>query len=344
MASRRLATWLGAPWWIIQLATGAKSFVDNPLIGSAALNRRGLHLARVSLAHRLASWRRQRLAGRLCLEDRLAFDRDGIVEIRDFLAADEFERLRDALLSNEFEAREHRQGDTITRRVAIGPQMLATVPGLSDLLSGRRWRGLMNYVAGTRAEPIYYLQTIIAGTEGEAADPQTDIHSDSFQPSLKAWLFLTSVADDDRPLTYVPGSHRLDPPRKAWEREKSVTVLESGDRLSQRGSLRINSTELSGLGLPQPHRFAVPANTLVVADTYGFHARADSDRPTIRIEIFAYCRRSPFLPWTGFDLLSLPGLAERRAIWAAAAIDWLDRHGWRRQHWAKVGRKRATDQ
>jgi hypothetical protein len=333
MVRPRLVSWLGAPWWIIQLATGAKSFV----------NRRGLHLARVRLAHRLAGWRRRRLAHRLCLEDRIAFDRDGFVEIRNLLPADEFDRLREALLLREFPAREHRQGDTITRRVAIGPQILAGVPSLSNLLSSRRWRGLMNYVAGTRAEPIYYLQTIIAGKEGEQADPQTAIHSDAFQPSLKAWLFLTNVADNERPLTYVPGSHRLNPARKAWEQEKSVSVLESGDRLSQRGSLRISSAELGTLGLPQPYRFAVPANTLVVADTYGFHARADANQPTIRVEIFAYCRRSPFLPWIGLDLLSLPGLAERRAEWAAAASDWLDRRGWRQQHWAKVGNKRATE-
>ena len=33
------------------------------------------------------------------------------------------------------------------------------------------------------------------------------------------------------------------------------------------------------LGLPQPRAFAVPANTLVVADTFGFHARGPSVRP-----------------------------------------------------------------
>jgi len=343
MASRSLTGWLRAPWWALQLATGAKSFVDNPLIGSRALNRRGLHLARVRLAHRLASWRRARLAHLLPADLRAAFDRDGFVEIKEFLPGDRFDRLRDALLSGQFPAREHRQGDTITRRVAIGPDMLKTVPGLRDLLGDRRWKGLMRYVASNRSEPLYYLQTIFAGVENGPPDPQVDFHSDAFQPSLKAWFFLTDVADDGRPLTYVPGSHRLDAARQRWEQERSITVLDEGDRLSQRGSLRIQPEQLPALGLPPPRRFAVPANTLVVADTYGFHARGESDRPTVRVEIWAYSRRSPFLPWTGLDPLSLPFIAPRRAEWLARMVDWLAKRGWMQQHWIDVGRKRALE-
>lgn len=343
MRPRSVVGWLKAPWWALQLATGAKSFADNPLIGSPALNRRGLHLARVRLAHRLARWRRRRLARLVRPEDRAAFDHYGFVEIRNFLPAAQFDRLRTALLENEFPAREHRQGDTVTRRVAIGPEMLKSVPGLSDLIHNRRWKGLMHYVASTRAEPLYYLQTIFAGDPGAPPDPQVDLHSDTFQPSLKAWFFLTDVAQDGRPLTYVPGSHRLDAARQRWEYNRSVSVLEQGDRLSQRGSLRVDPDELPGLGLPRPRRFAVPANTLVVADTHGFHSRAGSDRPTVRVEIWAYCRRSPFLPWTGLDPLSLSFLAPRRAEWAATIVDWLAARGWKQQHWTKVGLKRAME-
>ncbi len=61
MGSGRLS-WLFAPWHVAALATGAKSFRDNPVIGSPALNRAGLHVARVRLAHRMAEWRRQRLS------------------------------------------------------------------------------------------------------------------------------------------------------------------------------------------------------------------------------------------------------------------------------------------
>ena len=76
MGSARLS-WLLAPWHVAALATGAKSFRDNPVIGSSTLNRAGLHVARVRLAHRMAEWRRQRLSALVCEEDRAAFERDG---------------------------------------------------------------------------------------------------------------------------------------------------------------------------------------------------------------------------------------------------------------------------
>jgi hypothetical protein len=81
---------------------------------------------------------------------------------------------------------------------------------------------------------------------------------------------------------------------------------------------------------------------LVVADTCGFHARSDSDRPTLRIELWAYCRRSPFLPWTGLDLLSLRPLAIRRGEWLGRIMDWLDARGWAKQQWRPAGTWRQT--
>ena len=224
----------------------------------------------------------------------------------------------------------------------IGPSVLASVRELRELIAQPRWKRLLAYVASTRSEPLYFIQTISAGVAEGPSDPQIQFHSDTFHPSLKAWLFLTEVPEDGRPLTYVPGSHRLTPERLAWEHERSCNI-EHSDRLSQRGSFRITREELPSLGLPSPIHFAVPANTLVVADTYGFHARGDSDHPTLRVELWAYCRRSPFLPWTGLDLLSLPPFAKRRAQWAAAIMDWLDRRGLAKQHWRKAGKRRPID-
>lgn len=340
MSERTLLRWWRAPLWLLALGTGAKSFVDNPILGSARLNRRGLHVARLKLAHHLAWRRRRRLAPAIPAEWREQFDRDGYVEIRDFLPTDVFARLRETLMSCALETRQQQQGDTITRRVPIGPDLLRAVPELRSLLAGSRWRSLLAYVGSTLSKPLYYVQTILTGHAAGAPDPQLELHSDTFHPSLKAWLFLTDV--NEGPLTYVAGSHRLTPERLAWERARSLSIADS-DRLSQRGSLRIAPEELAALGLPPPTRFTVPANTLVAIDTCGFHARGSSARPAVRVEIWAYSRRTPFLPWAGFDLLSWKPIADRRAGWFYALVDCLDRLGIKRQYWQAAGHRRPAE-
>lgn len=338
-----MVRWWRAPMWLLALLTGAKSFADNPILGSRRLNRAGLHVWRLRAAHALARLRRARLARLLPPDLREQFDRDGFIVVRDFLQADAFRALQAAVLTTELECRAHQQGDTITRRVAIGPELRRRFPALAALLDSGRWKGVMAYVASTRSQPLYYIQTIAGGVADGPLDPQLELHSDTFHPSLKAWLFLTDVPDDGRPLTYVAGSHRLSPERLAWEQRKSMTVMTEGDRLSQRGSLRISVAELADLGLPQPTAFSVPPNTLVAIDTFGFHARADSDRPTLRVEIWAYCRRTPFLPWTGADPLSWRPIAWRRAQWLGTVVDRLDRLGLVKQHWHLAGRRRPID-
>jgi hypothetical protein len=328
--------------WLLALATGAKSFADNPLLGSRRLNRRGLHAGRVKLAHAVAASRRRRLARDVPSSWREQFDRDGFVEIRDFLPPERFSSLRDALLGGPLDSYEQQQGDTITRRVPIGPKLLRSIPELRALVSDKRWRSLLSYVGSTKSEPLYYVQTILSGHAEGAADPQLELHADTFHPSLKAWLFLTDVTDDQGPLTYVPGSHRPTRERLAWEQARSVTIRER-DRLSQRGSLRIGVDELTALGLPQPHRFAVPGNTLVVIDTFGFHARGAAARPSIRAEIWAYSRRTPFVPWAGFDLLSFPPIAIRRASWLPPINDSLERLRIKKNHWRRAGPKRPIE-
>src|SRR4051794_3302972 len=95
------ARYLLAPLWIAAPATGAKSFRDNPVIGSAELNRRGLHARRAKLAHELAWRRRARLAHLVKPADRAAFDRDGFVLREEFLPRQQFDRLRAAIMAHQ---------------------------------------------------------------------------------------------------------------------------------------------------------------------------------------------------------------------------------------------------
>ena len=69
-----------------------------------------------------------------------------------------------------------------------------------------------------------------------------------------------------------------------------------------RGSLRVADDELEAMGMPAPSLFKVPANTLVIADTHGFHRRGAASEKSSRLEIWAYSRANPFNPLIGFNL------------------------------------------
>ena len=58
--ARAGSQWWRAPFWVLALLTGAKSFADNPILGSQRLNASGLHVWRLKLAHALARSRRAR--------------------------------------------------------------------------------------------------------------------------------------------------------------------------------------------------------------------------------------------------------------------------------------------
>jgi len=339
--SRTLKTIALSPVWAIQLATGAKSFLDNPLIGSGRLNRMGLHRIRVKIADGLARWRRSRLARNVPASWVEEFERNGFVVIENAIPADEFPALRDSLLGTEWEAREMRQGDAITRRIAVDPAMLRAVPALARFLGRRDIRGLFHYVATYRTTPLHYVQTIASNRPIDESDPQETLHADSFHASMKAWLFLRPVALDQGPFTYVRGSHRFTPERIEWEYRRSLADPKAIDRLSARGSPRLGETDLELMKLGPAEALPVPENTLVVADTVGFHARGPARQAGERVEIWSYARRNPFLPWLGGDLLSLPGVAERRVGWLWALRDRFEKQIG--QPWKNCGFRRPVD-
>lgn len=331
-----------APVWVLQLFTGYKSFLDNPLIGSRRLNARGLHVWRVRAADGLCRWRRRRLARHVRPDWLAAFERDGFVAIPDAVPPAEFPALRAAILFYEGPAREMVQGDAITRRLAIDPAMLAQIPALRTLLARKDIVSLFNYVASFKTTPLHYIQTIVSGIDDTPdADPQETIHADSFHASLKSWLFLNPVAADEGPFCYVRGSHRFTAERLAWERLRSLADPTAIDRLSARGSPRVDAADLAAMDLPPAEGLAVAGNTLVVADTVGFHARGLCEKPGERVEIWSYARRNPFVPWLSGDLLSLPGIAERRVNWLWAFRDRFEKQ--LGQPWRPVGQRRPTN-
>lgn len=298
------------PIYLIQLATGYKSFIANPILGSKTLNRWGLHTKRVEIAMKMADWRREKLAKNIAKEYQTQYQQNGFIKIENFLPQAVFDQVLQEMRDQSFERFDMLQGSTVTRRAMIDDVDLKSKPGLNAAKNDPRMRDLIRYVASHSGEPLLTLQIVMALpsmlTTKDAVDPQVSIHSDTFQPTAKSWLFLQDVGEDDGPFSYVAGSHKMTPERYEWENNIAQNSQDLENKYSARGSLRANVSDLKSLGYEQPTKMTVMANTLIVADTHGFHARCGSPNQTTRIEIYGSLRRNPFLPFTGFHYGSLP--------------------------------------
>ncbi|MDQ6434330.1 phytanoyl-CoA dioxygenase family protein [Mesorhizobium sp. LHD-90] len=320
----------------LRLFSGYKSFRD-PYLGSVSLNRRGLHVWRLRLAHAVTRHRRKRLEKLVSDRHRDEFAANGFVEIRDALAAPDHAALLAELRSLSAPAREMKEGAAVTRRIGVTPDLLADMPALRQFLASPEWSGLTRYVGGFDAEPIVCVQTIFgeAASGGSSSDPQTRLHTDTFHPTMKAWLFLEDVAPDQGPFTYVPGSHLPTERRQAWHKRRSVL---SSEGALKGGAFRVTDAELRHLHLPPRHVFAVPGNTLVVADTFGLHARGLSARSSTRVEIYASMRPNPFNPLTFLDTAWIPLVRGRKVLIGWWLEDMLVCLGLGRRIWKAAGR------
>ncbi|MBP1850033.1 phytanoyl-CoA dioxygenase family protein [Rhizobium halophytocola] len=328
---------LKMPWYLFQIISGQKAFNNNPVLKSERLNRRGLHVWRVKTAARLAAYRRRKLQNLIPEPERLFFEQNGYIEKRDFLPPEQFAALVQEVETLRVPAREMYEGNAVTRRTPLTPEVLARLPAVKALVDSLEWRNRIYYVGSFKNEPIISIQTIFSDATAQqkgGKDPQTNLHMDTFHPTVKAWFFLHDVEEAEGPFNYVAGSHRLTKRRLAWQKRKSILA----SRKSDNGSFRLRPIDLKLMRLPQPTSFAVPGNTLVVGDTFGFHARGPSSKPSVRIEIYVTQRPNPFVPFVHYDTASLmPYVRGRKQVLPWIWEDLLVRWGMGRRKWYEVG-------
>jgi hypothetical protein len=294
------------------ILTAEKSFRRNPAIGSPALNARGLHRRRVALAAAMAARRRAALAPLLDPAERAAFDRDGFVIRDSAIPRDLLVRLQHEIATVPRRSWELRQGETVARFAPLpAREDGSAVRALAHFVRSADIRTLVGYAGGRTGHLLAMLQTVIVTPGTGEPDPQANLHADTFHPTAKLWLFLHDVGEEDGPFAYAPGSHRLTPERLDWEHEAAISATASGDRHHAAGSFRLADADLARLGYAACRTFPVSAGTLVVADTYGFHRRTPSHRPTARTALYGVLRRNPFVPWNGGDLMDLPLVRDR---------------------------------
>lgn len=294
-----LKTIVFLPIWLLALLTPAKSFRSNPIIGSVFLNRLGLHVVRLVKARILVRLRWWMLSPLLAKDRRREFHENGFLVIDGFLSSDQVNELRNEVKTHSGDLRQMIQGDTATQRFLLDGLNLAGKPALSDTVSNKSFLNPLRYGAASLMPPLLYIQRIRNGHRDAGADPQKNMHSDTFHPTMKAWLFLEDVPAEHGPFTYVRGSNRLTWKRLKWEYRRSLTAKSKPDGYSEKGSFRATADDLQEMELPSPEGLTVKAGTFVVANTNGFHGRGQAQPGTSRLEIWAYSRPTPFNPLPG---------------------------------------------
>ena len=288
-------SWLKLPIWILEIFTEAKSFEKNPVIGSRFLNLLGLHVFRLLCAHLLTAWRRFLLGFSVPRHYRKALKQNGYIQIDDVLDKTLFDELCREAGEPWPETRYFVQGDTTTEFLFLKEHYRQKMSACSRLFEQTPINKLMMYVAATGLMPWMDFLNIknISGTKD--GDPQKIFHSDTFHPTMKAWLFLEDVTPEKGPFEYISKSNQLTWGRIKWEYRNSIRSKTLDQDYARRGSLRVSEDETESMGYGAVKSFSVSKNTLVIADTFGFHRRGEASENSHRLSVAYSLRTNPFL-------------------------------------------------
>jgi hypothetical protein len=266
-------------------------------------NLLGLQISRVLVA-RLLNIARRRMTSRRCSDEKRLreFKSNGYLIVKNFLDDAVLEMVRGEFL-NAIENQ-----NLITKKVIDTAGQLRTSCTVS---TSNRW-SFTSTVKSFRSSEL--INNIISDYDGrhdinssgclfqlsfwrtenqpsgdlkcEFADhTNTEVHSDSFQSVIKCFFYLQDVNDGGGAHIYYPKSHRLSLRRLVFDYVNSVTVM--------RDSPRLDKSKMWAISRP-PIAFKLPANTLIIVDTYGFHAQEPVMPGRHRDIVYLQFRSPPF--------------------------------------------------
>ncbi|MFA0813004.1 phytanoyl-CoA dioxygenase family protein [Microbulbifer epialgicus] len=292
-------TWK-VPKWLFEVISWGKSFKSNPILGNYVLNRCGLHVFRVLVAHLLFRFRLFLLSPLVPSHYRREFIENGYILIENFLPKEDFYKLSGELNRFEGPVREIVEGTTITQRIFMDSEQRSRAQELKKLVENQFLNHLMRFCSSKNRPPLFYIENLCNHANVHPRpDPQRDLHVDTFHPCVKAWLYIDNTSDENGSYVYVPGSHRLTWKRLKWEYKESLEACKKGeDRSSGRywdGSFRVSKDDLEEMGYVEKE-LSVPENTLVIGNVYGFHRRGVALKKSNRMTVWMQARNNPFNP------------------------------------------------
>jgi hypothetical protein len=263
-------------------------FSDKKTIDNRALNLLGVQVIR-SIAARMVYNRRSFPVDNK-LQDKLEeLEREGMVTWPDFLSPDDFDAVQRECL--DLVAKD---GGLPSRK--FGPNTVGRVgvAGTNQLGLFFADRRLQNLLEMAERRPlgdlsrIACLERLIQGPAEDSVDPESELHSDIFFTSHKVWFYLSDVRPESGPFAFVKRSHLLTPQRLYSIYKESCTRA-----IGANPSRRISLPEKTRIG--DETVVTCRKNTLVVANTCGYHRRVQGMPGGERISLHFQLRTNPFV-------------------------------------------------
>lgn len=271
--------------------TGHKFFrtkVVHPLFSRVDLMEKGLHLFRMMFARHAYELRRSSNCNR-------EMDDNGVVVIENFLPDVLAGKVKEEILS--FSLGENIQSHNKISSQHPNIQSMLIDKGVYKICAGAAHRRVTDDAAWNHFQDTTYVQRL--KNDPNNGDIQKVCHSDVFYPCLKYWYFPEDVTVDDGPFMYAKKSNVITEEQLDFFYRESVLVAKdewdtSRNKGHGEGSFRAMPNDLETMNV-KLEPITAKANSLVIADTSGFHCRGDVRSSTIRSAVHGAIRvETPF--------------------------------------------------
>lgn len=274
--------------------TGHKFFltkVVDPLFARVDLMERGLHIFRMVFA---------RHAHQLRSKGDDDIDNNGVKVFENYFDKETADQLKEEILT--FPKYENIQPNNRIRDVVSE----TSHPALWDVVYRNKLfphcvKAVHRSTQDMAAWDHFLLTTYVQRLENRPndGDIQKVCHSDVFYPCMKFWYFPEDVSESDGPFMYAKGSTQMTEEQLDFFYRESIAVAEdTWDRKRNKGhgegSFRALPEDLQQMNL-NLEPITAKANSLVIADTSGFHCRGDVESTAMRNALHGAIRvETPF--------------------------------------------------
>ncbi len=271
-------------------------FSKEKVVSSPILNKIGAQPFRILAARTIRNLRPYRPSTTSSIANYTQeLNREGLVVIPDFLPRELFEQVQMEALSLINDPQK------MSRQMLSGPNLHSAYDFDDDKLDAGDFPATKQFFEDKNLLSLFesglhkkvhqrnvikWLEWLEQKEGNRKADGQTVMHSDTYYDTYKAWLYLEDISLEQAPFAYVKRTQKVEMGRLRYDYVNSYQPVPNPSR-------RITEEEIDKRGL-QETVVVCKANTLAIANTFGYHRRLEGTAGHSRLALYASVRFHPF--------------------------------------------------